>query len=74
MKLVGVALVIFASLKVADPVLQKTLIEYGIGLFGAGGAAYIIGRSVRKIGQPVVVEPVKPPADDKAAAAVVAGP
>lgn len=67
MKAVGIALVIFASLKITDPALQQRLIEIGFGLFGAGGVSYIIGRSVRKIGQPSAVN------DDQEAAKVVAG-
>jgi hypothetical protein len=68
MKAVGLALVIFASLKVEDPVLKAKLIEIGFALFGAGGVSYIVGRSVRKIGQPTLT-----PGDDAEAAKVVAG-
>ena len=69
-KVIGLGLVIFALLKISDPVLQAKLIEYGLTLIGVSTAAYVIGRSVRKIGQPTATPE---PADDAAAAKVVGG-
>lgn len=68
MKAIGLAILIFAMIKVPAGPLQNTLIEMSMGLIGVAGGAYILGRSVRKIGQPVQT----PPGDDAEAAKVVA--
>lgn len=68
MKAVGLAIVFFAAIKISDSALQMKLIEIGFAIFGAAGVSYIVGRSVRKIGQPAAT-----PEDDAEAAKVVAG-